>query len=240
MLNFVSQAIARRLEPRGGQFIDFEEAQGTSLAWRKCEVSWDSIYIQDFNRVEAQKKVDKERKMREQDDDDDNDDESETDPTEGMSTSFNLVEQEQRRQGLAVTNRKVPITTAQPPMSGTPLSGAHAIVNTIRKKEHRNLEPLIRTRELDDLARHQAEKMAQEKRVFHSDPTVLADTLQEAPQRRLGENVFRAKSNLKLNLKMTERASNYANMTDPKYTSMGIATAKDSKGVLYQCQIFRG
>jgi hypothetical protein len=105
-------------------------------------------------------------------------------------------------------------------------SSNHVMVNQERVK--RTIAPLVRMRELDEIARENVDAMASENRASHSDPNFLRMRFQR-PARRLGENEA-----------MMETRSDSNNIADRRYTHMGMATAKASDGELFLCQIFRG
>jgi hypothetical protein len=116
-------------------------------------------------------------------------------------------------------------------------SSNHVMVNQERIK-HR-IAPLVRMRELDEIARENVDEMASENRAAHSDPNFLKMRFQR-PARRLGENVAKGSSIRKIHEAMMETRSDSNNIIDRRYTHMGMATARASDGELFICQIFRG
>ncbi|EEC50627.1 predicted protein [Phaeodactylum tricornutum CCAP 1055/1] len=117
-------------------------------------------------------------------------------------------------------------------------SSNHVMVNMERTK--RTVAPLTRMRELDEIARVHAETMVAESRLYHMDPSDLSDALNRPATRRLGCNVNKGISIDDIHLGMMATLSNRNNIIDRRYTHMGMATARDDRGVLYLCQIFRG
>jgi hypothetical protein len=65
-------------------------------------------------------------------------------------------------------------------------SSNHVMVNQERTK--RAIAPLVRMRELDEIAREHVDAMARENRAFHSNPNFLRISFHR-PASRLGENV---------------------------------------------------
>lgn len=116
-------------------------------------------------------------------------------------------------------------------------SSNHVMVNQERTK--RVMAPLVRLRELDEIAREHAERMASENALFHSTPDELQSKFNR-PSRRLGENVKRGDTIRKIHEAMMKDVSDKINILDRRYTHMGMATARGSDGNLYLCQVFRG
>jgi uncharacterized protein YkwD len=119
-------------------------------------------------------------------------------------------------------------------------SSNHVMINQERTK--RNAAPLIRMRELDELARIQAQAMAQRGSLFHMGPQQVRDSLHDRPCRRLGENVAKGKTIREMHKSMMETTSQKNNITDRRFTHMGMGTAavRGLDGDLYMCQLFRG
>lgn len=111
----------------------------------------------------------------------------------------------------------------------------HVLVNMERTKQ--TTAPLLRSPELDTLARYHAECMADETRVHHSNLTVLQGFLQRTCG-RLGENVARGDSIKEIHESMTKNRSQRNNMIDRRFTHFGMGTAKGSDGKLYLCQLY--
>jgi hypothetical protein len=116
-------------------------------------------------------------------------------------------------------------------------SSNHVLVNQERIK--RMIAPLVRMRELDEIARENVDAMASENRASHSDPNFLTMRFQR-PARRLGENVAKGSSIRAIHEAMMATRSDSNNIADRRYTHMGMATARASDGQLFMCQIFRG
>lgn len=116
-------------------------------------------------------------------------------------------------------------------------SSNHVMVNQERAK--RTIAPLVRMRELDEIAREQVEAMAREDRLFHASPSYLT-TQFGRPARRLGENVAKGSSIRALHKGMMGTRSDMNNILDRRYTNMGMATARAKDGKLFLCQVFRG
>jgi hypothetical protein len=116
-------------------------------------------------------------------------------------------------------------------------SSNHVMVN--EERTNCSIAPLVRMRELDEIARENVDAMASENRASHSDPNFLKMRFQR-PARRLGENVAKGSSIRVIHKAMMETRSDSNNITDRRYTHMGMATARASDGELFMCQIFRG
>lgn len=113
----------------------------------------------------------------------------------------------------------------------------HVMIN--QERTRRIAAPLKRLRELDEIAREQARKMASARRLFHSTPEELSAKFQR-PSRRLGENVGCGESIHDIHKDMMKNRANKNNILDRRYTHMGTASLKGSDGKLYICQVFRG
>jgi hypothetical protein len=116
-------------------------------------------------------------------------------------------------------------------------SSNHVMIN--RERTKRTITPLVRMRELDEIAREHVEAMAKENRKFHSDPSSLKMKL-SPPERRMGENVAKGDTIREIHREMMTISSDTNNILDSRYSQFGMATAKASDGELYICQIFRG
>jgi hypothetical protein len=116
-------------------------------------------------------------------------------------------------------------------------SSNHVMVNQERTK--RMIAPLVRMRELDEIAREHVDAMARENRAFHSNPNFVRMSFHR-PAHRLGENVAKGSSIRAIHEAMLATRSDYNNIADRRYTHLGMATAKASDGELFMCQIFRG
>ena len=88
---------------------------------------------------------------------------------------------------------------------------------------------------LDEIARKHAAQMSEEQSLFHADPTELL--LDEST--RIACNVGRGSSVNSIHKHMmTNSVSDKNNITDRRFVSMGVGTAKAADGTLYLCQIF--
>ncbi|CAB9512242.1 expressed unknown protein [Seminavis robusta] len=233
----------KKWDKGGGQCMSFEPEVGKDgkpipfqHTWRDCE-AWDHIYARYLAKGE----------------------EDVTDVTSAtMSASFlndssSGARQRYSGEGLAIVRRKEEATGhTKSKQTKTNLKkkgsskatkflwGNHSLVNANRKLEDNRLEALKRSQELDELARWHAQAMAAESRVFHSDPKELCAKLSQEPERRLGENVYKGKSTDSIQTRLMNHHSSFANVIDDRYVEMGMATAKDKKGTIYLCQLFRG
>ena len=113
----------------------------------------------------------------------------------------------------------------------------HVMVNMERTK--RAIAPLVRMRELDEIAAEHAQQMVDSARLYHMEPQEILEALGR-PARRLGCNVNTGSSIKDIHSGMMVTSSNRNNIIDRRYTHMGMATARDAEGQLYICQIFRG
>jgi hypothetical protein len=116
-------------------------------------------------------------------------------------------------------------------------SSNHILVN--QERSRRTTAPLIRHRDLDELARAHAQDMADAQRLFHKSVDDMHDSLQ-LPCRRLGANVAKGKSIREIHYAMMRTLSDKNNMLDRRFTHMGMGTAKGPDGELYLCQVYRG
>lgn len=141
------------------------------------------------------------------------------------------------------TSSAVPANVAaSEPRICTDISCSLALINHTRRRWNSRLSPLQRSRELDEIACQHAQAMAASRKVFHSNPTELCESLSGRPMRRLGENVISGSDALDMHTKMLEFVTNYTNMVDVRYSEVGIATARapGPKGEYYLCVLFRG
>lgn len=227
----------KKKEPKGGQYLCFGDSDASEgkreVSWTKCKSSLESLAI----GLEFQQE-----KYRRSPSGDECTDTTElgSSPFHTLSTEFsamlNAVENNTSVRNLAVN--QVTQDESSLDMSHAKISpwSRHAMINKLRF----GLHPLARHRELDNLAQDHAKAMAKESRVFHSNVEELCAKLSEQPKNRLGENVFKGKSQKKLDRAMTELAADYTNLIDPRYTHMGLGVARDSKGVAYQCILLQG
>ena len=113
----------------------------------------------------------------------------------------------------------------------------HVMINSERTK--RRMVPLKRNRAMDDIARQHASQMAKAQTLFHADQTDLLSNENVAAKTRVGSNVGRGSSVVRIHKQMM----NYSvpdknNIIDRRFVSMGVGTAIASDGTLYLCQIF--
>jgi hypothetical protein len=113
----------------------------------------------------------------------------------------------------------------------------HIMVNKERTK--RVTAPLVRLHELDELARRQAQRMADQSELFHSFPGEIQMNFHR-PSRRFGENVARGVSIHDIHNEMMRNRADRNNILDRRFTNMGMGSARGLDGNLYLCQIFRG
>jgi hypothetical protein len=120
----------------------------------------------------------------------------------------------------------------------------HIMINAERLK--RNIPPLRRERHMDQIAREQAQLMAEERKLFQIDtPTDLQNRLfihtdVDLSFQRTGMNIGRGKSVGEIHKFMMAALAERNNIHDKRFFSMGMGTAKAENGVLYLCQIFGG
>lgn len=118
-------------------------------------------------------------------------------------------------------------------------SSNHILVNQDRIK--RTIAPLIRMRELDELARAHAEKMAADRRMIHISPAVVTCALKDKTCRRLGSNVAKGQTIREIHGNMMQyKQSHRNNILDRRFINFGMGTALGTDGDLYLCQIFQG
>ena len=113
----------------------------------------------------------------------------------------------------------------------------HVMVNKLR--ESCGVQPLERSLELDEFARHHVEYMAKKLRLVHSveDSEDLQKLLQS---QQVGENIQRGKSVHEMHESTVQsRSMQYSNLVSSQFTQFGMATACGADGKLYLCQVFR-
>lgn len=138
----------------------------------------------------------------------------------------------------AVAYRNAMQRSRELPKSPGYFSSNHVLVNLERR--HQMIAPLSRLSELDELARSQAEAMASENRLFHSDPESLQAKFSRR-RRIMGENVACGKSIRDIHAQMIEDRTHRGNILQRRYTHFGMGTARSKDGKkLFLCQIFRG
>jgi Cysteine-rich secretory protein family len=120
------------------------------------------------------------------------------------------------------------------------ISSSFGMLNQTRSRWNSTLRPLQRCPELDALAEKQANAMAASNSISHHNPSDLCSAIKIKPSRRLGENVIAGKDLLDMHVKMVGNVTNYANIVDSHYDSVGVASARSSNGKYYLCILFRG
>lgn len=128
------------------------------------------------------------------------------------------------------------------PVNSRYLYSSHNIIN--RERVKRNILPLYRDRQLDELAIKQAKIMASQQCRAHSDLDALMPKLIESgPCRIVGENICRGSSIQFIHKKLMlspKHAADKRNIFDRRYSLLGIGSAQCIDGVLYVCQIYKG
>ena len=109
--------------------------------------------------------------------------------------------------------------------------------------------PLHRSLELDEVARSHAQAMADALKVHHSDPASICTKLRKksstgSPIYIMGENVAHGTTVKDIHATMIQNQHDLANMINPQYSEMGMATARSinlrGNESIYLCQLFRG
>ena len=122
------------------------------------------------------------------------------------------------------------------------ITSNHVLINNTRVKY--NILPLIREKELDEVASNHAKRMATQQKCKHSNMQhILSGILGSNPYRRIGENVCSGKSVKAIHnkiLNMPKYNSERNNMGDRRFSSFGVGVAISSKGRVYICQIYKG
>ena len=128
------------------------------------------------------------------------------------------------------------------PINNGYLNNSHTLIN--RERMSRNILPLYRVSQLDELATEQAKIMAGLQCRGHSDLEVLMPKIIESgPCRRVGENVCRETSVQFIHKKMMHSpkcAADKNNILDRRYSSFGVGVSSCVNGILYVCQIYKG
>jgi len=126
--------------------------------------------------------------------------------------------------------------------NGIYIANCHILINNERAKNF--ILPLIREKELDQVASDHAEYMINKKKCEHSDIEHLISKMSDlAPWQRLGENVCCGKSIQGIHKNIINNPNSIAdknNMYDRRFSSFGVGVATSSKGKVYVCQIFKG
>jgi len=161
--------------------------------------------------------------------------------TETKMTRREREEEEEKDEKLALTTIISDRRKALPPNMNY-LVTSHNLINIERVR--RNILPLHRVQELDELATIQAKIMAAQQCRIHSClNTVMPKILESGPCRTVGENVCRGTS-VQFIQKKIMRSPKYEsdknNVLDRRFSSFGVGSAPDVDGILYICQIFKG
>lgn len=117
----------------------------------------------------------------------------------------------------------------------------HVLVN--QERVSRDIMPLHRSIELDELASIHARYMSEERHLVHSDASNLMTKVSKiGPCRRLGENIQKGKSSKEVHKKMMHSSilADRNNILDRRYVSFGVGAVKNDYNEVYVCQIFRG
>lgn len=115
-------------------------------------------------------------------------------------------------------------------------SSNHVLVN--KERTRRATAPVIRNRELDEIAREHAEFMASIEEVRHANPLKIQTKL-GLSGRKVGSNVAKGESIREMHKSMMKKSITARNnILNGKYTSFGMGTATTPSGELYICQIF--
>ena len=116
---------------------------------------------------------------------------------------------------------------------------SHILINDERAK--RNIVPLTRKHELDEIAREHAQRIMEEGRVSYIDLKALFRKVSK-PCRRLAQNVACGESVAVIHEEQFKKSkAELNNIIDRRLRYMGVGTAKDSiEDKIYICQIFTG
>jgi uncharacterized protein YkwD len=161
--------------------------------------------------------------------------------TPKQMTKREIEEEEEKDEKLALTNIVSDRRKALP-INMNYLATSHNLINTERVR--RNILPLHRNQELDELATIQAKLMAAQQSRMHSClDTVLSKILESGPCRTVGENICRGTSIKFIHKKIMHSPkyeSDKNNILDRRFSLFGVGIGSDVDGVLYICQIFKG
>lgn len=161
---------------------------------------------------------------------------AEIDPNEKIPAFVLAPECEEKVEDEAAQLGKILVRSRHLPGTSH-FASNHIMVNKERSK--RVTAPLVRLHELDELARKQAQRMADKSDLFHS----FAGEIQmnfNRPSRRFGENIARGKAIHDIHMQMMRNRADRNNILDRRFTNMGMGSVRGSDGNLYLCQIFRG
>jgi len=212
----------------GGQYISFErkvcgrkrtrKIKASNAAWRTCGSSNNIHYVMKGSGSKA------------------------SGSTEVMSETSSVF-----RASLSSNSSQLTQHLYQEPLAPVDMmeASSHGLINATRRRRNSDFPPLQRSQDLDVLAKKQADLMAAQECVSHSEPKWLLSGLeQQGPlsttTRRLGENVVRGNSSMNMHVKMLDNAANYANLIDGRYTECGLGQALGPNGKYYMCLLFRG
>jgi len=106
-------------------------------------------------------------------------------------------------------------------------------VNVARQQV--NASPLTRLESLDNKALGHAKAMAEAGRIFHS---VNLDQGLPVGWRSAAENVASASTIEEAQIALEASPSHYENMTNPKFTTIGIGSWENPDGTVFLVQIF--
>jgi len=116
-------------------------------------------------------------------------------------------------------------------------SSNHILIN--QERARRSITPLVRSSELDDEARRQAEQMALKEKLLYTKQSKVKVRL-SVPFQHFGENVASGKSVRSVHSFFVQSSLEKSNMLNPIFKCMGVGTAKGPSDELYVCQIFVG
>jgi len=114
----------------------------------------------------------------------------------------------------------------------------HIMINNLRR-DHYSVHALVRSRELDEIAREHAAYMARKQVMVHAveDESELQDKLRA---KTVGSNVQRGVSvQVMHEYTLRTKGEALANLVSSQFTELGMGTAQGSDGKLYLCQLFR-
>lgn len=139
--------------------------------------------------------------------------------------------------------KKILLKSKKSPQDPGKYASNHVMINSERMK--RSIPPLRRERHMDQIAREQAQSMAEERKLFHIDtPTDLQNRLIDKDEKlsfqRIGMNIGRGKDISEIHKFMMAALAERNNIRDKRFFTMGMGTARAENGVLYLCQIFGG
>mmetsp|Transcript_1817 Transcript_1817/g.4288 ORF Transcript_1817/g.4288 Transcript_1817/m.4288 type:complete len:219 (-) Transcript_1817:177-833(-) len=150
----------------------------------------------------------------------------------GVLSSFN----NQRQVKASIKQRSLFLPTT------SYFSNNHVMINNDRVANMRR--PLIRRRNLDELARAHALSMAKKDHTFYSDPLSLLERssekhLQDFNQLRMGQSVIVSANLRDAHLAIRESKYDRRNMLYEKWTHFGTGSAPSTDGAkLYVCYMF--